>query len=252
MASPFPATPLITVVTVAYNSIGTLEKTIQSVITQDYSNTEYILIDGGSTDGSIDMIKKYASRLSAWISEKDNGIYHAMNKGIQMASGEWICFLNSGDVFADTSILGKAVQAITCLSDSPQVVYGNILVRNPDGTLTERIAKEPCNIHRMYFCHQSAFVKTSLMKNYLFDERYKFSADLKFFKQCYYNRQAFIHLNLPVVIYDTNGISNTRREDGLRDNIAVVKATDRGLKKYLFLLRLYFVIYWRRLTGKKH
>ncbi|OAV72842.1 PGL/p-HBAD biosynthesis glycosyltransferase [Bacteroidales bacterium Barb6] len=231
MTSLFPATPLITVVTVAYNSIGTLEKTIQSVITQDYGNTEYILIDGGSTDGSIDMIKKYASRLSAWISEKDNGIYHAMNKGIRMASGKWICFLNSGDVFADTSILNKVIQATTRLSGSPQIVYGNILVRNPDGTLTERIAKEPCNIHQMYFCHQSAFVKTSLMKNYLFDEHYKFSADLKFFKQCYYNRQAFIHLNLPVVIYDTNGISNTRREDGLRDNIAVVKSNRPRIKE---------------------
>jgi glycosyltransferase involved in cell wall biosynthesis len=245
------ASPLVTIVTVVYNGIENLEKTIQSVINQDYGSLDYVIVDGGSTDGSVDVIRKYESKISKWVSEKDNGIYAAMNKGIEMASGEWICFLNSGDVFVDSRIVGTVVEKITQFEENQDIVYGNILVRKADGSFKERIAKEPCNIHRMHFCHQSAFVRRELLQKIRFDERHRMSADLKFFKQCYYNGTRFVHLNFPVVIYDTSGISNTQRELGLRDNIAVIWDTDKGWQKYLFLLRLYFVIYWRRLTGKK-
>jgi hypothetical protein len=85
----------------------------------------------------------------------------------------------------------------------------------------------------------------------MFDERHKMSADLKLFKQCHYDKRKFVYVNFPVVVYDTSGISNVQRRKGLWDNIAVIKEIDKGLDKYLFLLRLYFVIYWRMLTGKK-
>jgi glycosyltransferase involved in cell wall biosynthesis len=241
--------PLITVVTVVYNSIANLEKTICSVTEQDYSKIEYIVIDGGSTDGSIDIIQKHASNISVWISEKDNGIYDAMNKGVNMASGDWICFLNSGDVFVDSHIIGQVVAEINQSTAKKDIVYGNILVQKAGGLFKERIAKEPCNIHRMHFCHQSAFVRRELLQKFGFDQRHPLSADLKFFKQCYYNGNPFVHLNFPVVIYDTSGVSNTSRERGLRDNISVIKEIDKGLKKCLFLFRLYFVIYWRKLTN---
>ncbi|GHU63991.1 glycosyl transferase [Bacteroidia bacterium] len=243
--------PLITIVTVVYNSAATLEKTIRSVTEQDYGKIEYIVIDGGSTDESIQIIKKQESNLSAWLSEKDNGIYDAMNKGIRMASGDWVCFLNSGDIFVDSQIIGKVAKEISQSNRNQDVIYGNILVRKADGLFKERIAKEPCNIHRMYFCHQSAFVRRELLQKFGFDEQHPMSADLKFFKQCYYNGNSFVHLNFPVVIYDTSGVSNTHRERGLRDNIAVIQEIDRGLKKYVFLLRLHFVIYWRKLANKK-
>jgi glycosyltransferase involved in cell wall biosynthesis len=240
--------PLITVITVVYNGIQSLRKTILSVVNQDYPSIEYIVVDGGSTDGSIEMIKEYASRL-VWKSEKDTGIYDAMNKGLGLAHGAYCCFLNCGDVFVDNTVVRRVVQSMANLS-SPGIVYGNILVEKPDGALTERIAKEPCNIHRMYFCHQSAFVKTSIMSAYRFDEKYKMSADLKFFKQCYHNKHTFAHLHFPVVIYDTSGISHTQREKGLRENIAVINEMDKGLTKYRLTFRLYFVVYWRKLTGK--
>jgi glycosyltransferase involved in cell wall biosynthesis len=243
--------PLITIITVVYNSVANLEKTIRSVTEQDYSRIEYIVIDGGSTDGSIHIIRKWESNLSAWISEKDKGIYDAMNKGIRMTSGDWVCFLNSGDVFVDSQIIGKVAKEIDQSTENQDIVYGNILVQKADGLFKERIAKEPCNIHRMHFCHQSAFVRRELLQKFGFDERHPMSADLKFFKQCYYNGTSSVHLNFPVVIYDTSGVSNTSREQGLRDNIAVIKEIDTGLKKYLFLFRLYFVIYWRKLADKK-
>jgi glycosyltransferase involved in cell wall biosynthesis len=243
------ASPLITVITVNYNHAGALEKTIQSVVAQTCASVEYIVIDGASTDGSTGIIKKYESKITNWLSEKDTGIYNAMNKGIGKASGEWICFLNSGDTFVDPQTIQRIVDKIQY--SQPDIIYGNILIEQQDGVLKERIAREPCNIHRMHFCHQSAFVKTALLRKYLFDEKHKMSADLKFFKQCYYNQSTFVHVDFPVVIYDTSGISNVQRRKGLWDNIAVIKEVDRGIDKYLFLLLLYFVIYWRMLTGKK-
>jgi glycosyltransferase involved in cell wall biosynthesis len=241
--------PLITVITVNYNDAEALEKTIQSVIAQTYSPLEYIVIDGVSTDNSIDVIKKYESKITKWLSEKDKGIYHAMNKGVERTGGGWVCFLNCGDVFADNHTIQRIVDNIR--SSGADIIYGNILVAQQDGTLKERVAREPCNIHRMHFCHQSAFVKMYLLDMFPFDEKYKMSADLKFVKECYYDDRKFVHVNFPTVIYDTSGVSNVHRRKGLWENIAVIKEIDTEPVKYLFLLRLYFVIFWRTLTGKK-
>ncbi|MDR1645615.1 MAG: glycosyltransferase [Tannerellaceae bacterium] len=240
--------PLVTVITVNYNQAGALEKTIRSVVDQNYEQMEYIVVDGASTDKSVSVIRTYEDRIAAWVSEKDNGIYHAMNKGLGMATGKWCCFLNSGDVFAGNSVVRRVASVL--LSHRPDVLYGNILVERPDGSLHERIAGAPCNKHRMYFCHQSAFVRTYVLRYYGFDETHSMSADLKFFKQCYHDECSFVHLPQPLVVYDTTGLSHTDRIRGLRDNIAVVKEVDRGIEKHLFLLRLYFVICWRTLTGK--
>ena len=241
---------LLTVVTVVYNGKDALEETIRNVVHQTYPHIEYLIVDGGSDDGSVDIIRRYESRITSWKSEKDTGIYNAMNKGTRMAAGEWICFLNCGDVFVDNAVVRHIAENIAAFSE-PDVVYGNIFVKSSAGSLIERKAKEPCNIHRMYFCHQSAFVKTSVMRKYMFDERHEMSADYKFFKQCYFDDHTFVHIDFPVVIYDTNGISNTCRIKGLRDNIAVIKEIDKGYRKYIFMFRLYFGIYWRMITGKK-
>ncbi len=242
--------PLITVITVVRNSARLLEKTIQSVIGQSFPSVEYIIVDGASTDGTADIIKKYEPSLAKWVSEKDNGIYHAMNKGVSMAGGTYICFMNSGDVFADDRTLEKVVAGMDETHDA-DIYYGNILVKTGENELKERIATAPCNKHRMFFCHQSAFVRIELLRKYPFDEKYKMSADLKFFKQCYYNRRRFVHLDFPVVVYDTSGISHTNRIAGLRENIAVIREMDHGCNKFQFMLRLYYVIWWLKLTGKR-
>ena len=100
--------PKISVITVVYNDKEGLEKTIQSVLSQTYGNVEYIVVDGRSTDGTVDVIKKYEQEIDIWVSEPDEGIYDAMNKGIKMASGEWLNFMNAGDVFYDENVLFKA------------------------------------------------------------------------------------------------------------------------------------------------
>ena len=241
--------PKITVVTVAYNDKRLLEKTICSVLSQTYPNIEYIVIDGGSTDGTTDVIRHYESSLSAWVSEKDNGIYHAMNKGASMSTGDWICFLNCGDVFVDGHTVQQTVNVITKITDA-DILYGNILVHTQEG-MKERIASEPCNKHRMFFCHQSAFVKTKLIQQIPFDEKYKMSADLKFFKQCYYFGYKFHSLNFSVVVYDTSGVSHTNRVAGLKENVEVVKEMDSRFQKCFFLFRLYFQIFWLKLTKRQ-
>jgi glycosyltransferase involved in cell wall biosynthesis len=243
---------LITIVTVVRNGVLSLGKTIDSVAAQDYPHIEYIIIDGASTDGTLNIIKRHEHTItpSQWISEADGGIYNAMNKGAAMANGQYICFLNSGDAFADANVVSKVAENIAQHTET-DIFYGNILKQNKDGSYVEKTASLPCNKHRMFFCHQSAFVRTSLMRQYPFDETYRMSADFKFFKQCCKRRRSFMYLNFPVVIYDFGGISNTDRIAGLRENARVVRETDRGWNKIVFLLRLYFVICMLRLRKTK-
>ena len=107
-----PGAPLISIITAVLNGDKTLERTIQSVIDQDYKNIEYIIIDGGSTDGTLDIIKKYDHAIDYWMSEPDEGIYDAFNKGIQISSGEWIYFLGADDYFVDQNVLNTTVHKL--------------------------------------------------------------------------------------------------------------------------------------------
>ena len=117
---------LISVVTVSYNAVATIEQTILSVVNQTYPHIEYIIIDGGSTDGTVDVIKKYADRIAYWVSEPDKGIYDAMNKGIKVATGEWINFMNCGDSFYSVSVLSDVFKDKSCKEND--VIYGNTCI----------------------------------------------------------------------------------------------------------------------------
>lgn len=97
--------PLVTVITISYNAEAIIERTILSVINQTYPAVEYIIIDGGSTDSTVDIIEKYANKVTYWISEPDNGIYDAMNKGLDIATGKWVSFMNSGDYYYSNNVL---------------------------------------------------------------------------------------------------------------------------------------------------
>ena len=123
--------PLISIVTVVYNGIKDIEKTIQSVIGQNYPKIEYIIIDGGSNDGTVEVIKKYADYVDYWVSEPDGGIYYAMNKGIEVAKGEWIHFRNCGDYFINESILmnffaNKIENDVIIVHGNTRFIYQNM------------------------------------------------------------------------------------------------------------------------------
>ena len=118
---------LISIVTVSYNAVLTIEQTILSVINQTYPNVEYIIIDGGSTDGTVDIIKKYEDKIAYWVSEPDKGIYDAMNKGVVVATGEWINFMNAGDIFTDGDVIDKLFHQ-NIIINRVGIVFGDTLV----------------------------------------------------------------------------------------------------------------------------
>ncbi len=163
----------ISVVTVCYNSVGTIEETMLSVLNQTYPDVEYIIIDGGSTDGTVDIIKKYADRLAYWISETDNGIYDAMNKGIAVASGDYIYFIGSDDTLLDNNVFSSVYQFYenTC-SD---VIYGDVILQ-PSGQLYSGIFSK-WKLIRKNICHQAIFYPLSLLRRYPYGLKYRAYSD---------------------------------------------------------------------------
>lgn len=196
----------ISVVTVSYNAAETIEETIQSVVNQTYDNIEYIIIDGGSTDGTLDIIKKYADRLAYWVSEPDKGIYDAMNKGIAVASGDYINFMNAGDKFINSKIVDLLSKHIV---ESDDVIYGNWKIDDYSNQI-----RYPRNLNYMKFgsclCHQSTFTKTSLLKLQGYNTSYRIAADYE--KACYLYAKGykFKYINEVIADYSIDGVSDTQ------------------------------------------
>lgn len=233
--------PLITIITVCRNNAIGLEKTIRSVAAQTYQETEYIVIDGASTDDTPDIIKDYSGNISQWVSEPDKGIYDAMNKGIRMAHGEWTIFMNASDTFASDDTL----QQVFSRQQDADVIYGDVIKGNH-----VKKAEPPHNAHRMFFCHQSAFVRTTCLRQYPFDTNHRMSADFKQIKQLYLAGKQFHQEDFPIARFDTTGISNTSRSAGLFDNISVIAEVDGLSDKIRLLPRLFFTWCICRLRGK--
>lgn len=195
------------IVTINFNNLHGLKETVDSVLGQNYRDKEMIVIDGGSKDGSAEYISQNKESFSYSVSEKDNGIYNAMNKGVAHATGDYIIFMNSGDVFFDNNVLTEVNKEIGNYED---IVYGSTLCRvSPEKAfLRKPHALEVMEKHRISaICHQSAFIKSSLMKLFLYDEKYKILGDYAFFYNCYKQGRTFHEINKIIAIYDTSGIS---------------------------------------------
>lgn len=200
----------VSVVTVCYQSANEIEKTIQSVIGQDYSNLEYIIIDGGSIDGTVDIIKNYDNKLAKWISEPDAGIYDAMNKGVKMASGDWIMFLNAGDYYHSTDVLSRFVNEI---SDDTTVAYGLIHYF----TLEKEFDMKYIPIEKMEYLdpipHPATMTRLSYHKEHLFDTSFRSSGDYDFFYKAFFDDHVkFQYIPLIVTDFDNSkGISKDNK-----------------------------------------
>ncbi len=195
---------LVTVVTVTYNAEEFLEESILSVLNQTYSDIEYIIIDGGSTDKTLDIIKKYKDKISYWVSEPDEGIYFAMNKAIEKATGKWINFMNAGDTFIDNETITYIMQHN---NHDSEIIYGNVKIGS-------RIRK-PHNNEESYddttsICHQTLFAKTKLMKETPFDTKYKISSDHDFILKMYKKDKKFQYLDKEIANFLLNGLSDTQ------------------------------------------
>lgn len=198
----------ISVVTVCFNAVDVIEETMLSVLNQTYPNVEYIVIDGGSTDGTVNIIKKYADRLAFWISEPDKGIFDAMNKGVLHATGEYINYMNAGDRFFDQNVISEIIEKLPT-AILPDVIYGDWLAKYTDGYEKCHAKVENLNF-KMALCHQAIFLKNSIMRERPFDLTFKFAADFNLFHKLFIENFSFHNIGKYIAIYDHSGLSSSR------------------------------------------
>ena len=223
----------LTIITINRNNAAGLGKTIKSVIGQTCTDFEYVIVDGASTDNSLELISEYACLFSErirWISEPDSGIYNAMNKGIKMAGGEYVEFLNSGDCLASDSVVEKVYDTLE-KTQFPPILYGNLLKDISNGKILKDkgCAGEEITFLRFFrgtLNHPSSFIRKSLFEKYgLYDENLRIVSDWKWFLQAIVlGEEKPVYTDIDIVLFDMNGISgrnielaNTEREQVLAD-----------------------------------
>lgn len=213
--------PKISVITINYNNRDGLRKTIESVVNQTYNDFEYIIIDGGSTDGSVDVIKEYDGRIDYWVSEPDKGIYNAMNKGIDVAKGEYCIFINSGDYLNSCEVL----QISNVELDGVDVITGSLILDNgeiwaPQNSVSIKYLYNNINT----LSHPASFIKSALLKKYHYDENLKIVSDWKFFVQVLLmDNASYKPLSHIITVFDTNGISSTNYDMCIKERQYVLE-----------------------------
>lgn len=235
--------PKISVVTVCYNAVRDIEKTILSVVNQTYPNVEYLIIDGGSTDGTMDIVNKYKDKIDVIVSEPDKGIYDAMNKGIDRASGEWINFMNAGDCFVDENVVAKIYNQI---EKNTVIVFGNHRVLIDDrwtsihptpfyDVSTMRV------FHGKGICHQCMFLRRAVAKEFPFSLRYPISDDFYQVFNIYKKYpNAFEYRDIDVANFDSEGYSCTHKEQAYYENFCIIYG-DKAYNK-AFLIKVFSLI----------
>lgn len=202
--------PKVTVVTVCYNAAENLQKTMLSVKEQSYENLEYIIVDGGSKDESVDIIKQYGEVVCRWISEPDHGIYDAMNKGIGLASGDWIIFMNAGDVFYNNEVISKL--AGKEYNPNTGIIYGDVeLDFGRPGKIIKSFAKFNTKDVVTELCHQSVMTNAKILKQIKYDTSFKIMADLNSFRKIYDMGYGFEYVPMVISTFEvTSGISSKK------------------------------------------
>ena len=236
--------PKISVITVCYNAASSIEDTIKSVINQTYQHVEYIIIDGASTDGTLNIIKKYSDNISYWQSEPDSGIFDAMNKGLHKATGEWVVFMNAGDCFYSHDTISKVNHE---LSDDLIMLYGDTQYIRKTGTAIEK-AMEPDFIRKnMPTCHQSFFIKSTIAKEIGFDTRYQYAADYNMVYHIYikFGVEKIRHISLPISSYEAiTGLSMQHANEVYKETLIIRHFS-------IHVLYGYVKYYIKKIIGRK-
>lgn len=211
------------VITINYNNVDGLRKTIESVVAQTFNDYEYIVIDGGSTDDSVSVIKEYSDKINYWVSEPDGGIYNAMNKGVAHAHGDYCIFMNSGDCFYNQKVL----EQVNAANPEENIVVGKVAIDNQDNIISPPPQGE-LTMYHLYsgsIPHQGSFIKTELLRKYPYDESLRISSDWKFFVQVLILDNGSIrYLDTFVSRYDMGGLS-AENPKLMRQEKEVVMAT---------------------------
>lgn len=202
-------TPKFSIITVVFNDKDHIEETIMSVINQSFTSYEYIIIDGGSTDGTLELISKYKDKIDCILSEKDYGIYDAMNKGINHAKGSWINFLNSGDFFVN----GKVLENVAKYTNNEyNFIYGDVLVKFENEV--KYLASKKFDLLNLLiwntrlFCHQSTFTKKEILD--LFDTSYSLKSELNQYFNLLNKDLRCFQLKTPIVNYRAGGLGEQK------------------------------------------
>jgi Glycosyltransferases involved in cell wall biogenesis len=211
----------ITIVTVCYNCKGEIRKTIDSVLSQNRCLIEYVIIDGASNDGTMDIVDEYKNHIDYIISEPDKGIYDAMNKGINIASGKYINFMNAGDTFYDNNVISRIAEEA---NDNSDVIFGDVAVVKD--CLHYQVKATPfynnLPLHQnMGFNHQCTFVRTLLAKKFPFNLRYKLAADYDMIINLYKNKAVFQQINFIIAEFNLQGASNIKAKQHIFERLTV-------------------------------
>lgn len=221
----------ITIVTVTYNCVNSIQNTIESIKKQTYPNIEYIIKDGGSIDGTLEIIKNY--QIDLFESCKDSGIFNAMNRAIELATGDWIIFINSGDCLFDENVIENIFD--NEYNGNVGVIYGNTLTS--EGQLKDvPFFLNKKRFKQMGICHQSLFVRTDLAKKFMFDESYKVAADYNMIMNIYKCGYEFVSKDIFVSTYDLYGFSEVNRILQMKEEARICDA-EHSLSFYFALLR---------------
>jgi len=225
----------VSVATVVFNDVNNLEATIQSVLSQVYDNLEYLVIDGGSTDGTLDIINKYSDRIAIIQTGKDKGVYDAMNKATLLSTGDYVNFMNAGDIFASPQTVENIFKG---LKNDPDLIYGDHDVVYPTFVKHKKALPTDHLWKHMAFSHQSLFTKRSLLLQHPFDLSYRVSADFHFIYNRYRAGAKFLYTGQKIAIYQSGGHSEKQVMQGYFENRKIVLAHDRKLKVQWFHFRL--------------
>lgn len=209
----------ITIVTICYNVVKDLEKTIESVKKQSYSNLEYIIIDGGSTDGTKELLYKNSDVITKYISEPDKGIYDAMNKGIALSSGDWVSFMNAGDEFADEDVLKRVFDGKK-YEKNVKVLYGDIMLYfQGQGYVRRDYSKYTQKEIAIMICHQSSFIEGDIIRRLKYDINYKIASDINTFYKIYKEGWLFHYLNMDIAKFEAVGGVSSKKMIALSSEI---------------------------------
>lgn len=241
---------IVSVITVVYNDKQHIEKTINNVLSQDYPFIEYIIIDGNSNDGTKEIITQYSSKI-IFISEPDSGIYNAMNKGIKLATGSYLIFMNSGDTFTNNTIISQVISYIKDVQKLPNIIYGNYR-EFYNGKFSPIIpARSYKKIwYGAFASHQSTFYNRDFLteNKLIYDESYKIAADYKLNLEIVkYSKDNILQIPICISDFDKNGVSSTNQSLGLTEaNRARKEVLDMGLLKRESIIILQICARWLR------
>lgn len=242
--------PKFSIITVTYNADKVLESTLQSVISQNYENVEYILVDGGSTDHTLEIARRYKNHISQIISEPDKGLYDAMNKGIRLATGDYLCFLNAGDKFHENNTLQKITQTLTNEA-LPDIIYGETAIVDEKGDfLHMRRLSTPEQLdwksfkQGMLVCHQAFFARRELATVRLYDLRYRFSADFDWCIRIMKEARHLHNTRLTLIDYLNEGMTTRNHRASLKERFRIMVKHYGWLSTVLhhawFVIRLFY------------